>query len=487
MTDRWPSSTTAAMVPAGYTHLLLLSRYELGPLLGEGGMAEVFAGLDLVLDRPVAVKLMRAGLARDPHAVARFRREARAVASLAHPNVVGIHDVGELDGRPFIVMELVAGEPLSQVVVRDGPLSPGRVAEIGEAVAAALAFAHAAGIVHRDVKSSNVIVTPWGHVKVLDFGIARAASWTPITDGERVHGTAEYLSPEQARGDELDGRSDLYSLGVVLYELLTGRVPFTGENSVAIALRHLDERPAPIWGLRPGVPAGLEAIVMRCLQKEPDRRYQSAGQLRADLRAFLVSAPPATASLPAHPRTDVLPEQSRGRRSTRNERPRTSAAPGGPPRGAAVHRRHARGGLVGGLAWLATLGVLIVLGLVLLTGPGSTPPGDPAEAAAPPPPLAAPTELRADAICDGFLSGQITVTWEASTSWSVDGYVVFRSLGPGEPFVRVAVLEGRGTTTHVDRELEAGTQAFYTVQAKDGARLSAQTPVATTAVPALCF
>ena len=275
---------------------LLGGRYALRSLVGEGGMAEVFSAIDGVLDRPVAVKVLREHLAHDSEAVARFRREARAVAAVSHPNIVSIHDVGTIEqdqfvdgrpvarGRPFLITELIVGQPLDLIIRRDGPMPAQRVAEIGEAVAAALAFAHGSGIVHRDLKPANVMLTPWGHVKVLDFGIALAAAWTPVADGGRVHGTAEYLSPEQARGWAVDGRSDIYSLGVVLYELLTGRVPFAGENSVAVAYQHLERIPERPSRLRPDTPPELERVILRCLEKDPRQRYDSAGSLRAALR-----------------------------------------------------------------------------------------------------------------------------------------------------------------------------------------------------------
>jgi len=195
---------------------VLAGRYEIRSLLGQGGMAEVYSALDRVLGRLVAVKVLRESLAEDRRAVARFRREARAVAALSHPGIVSIHDVGSDGATPFMVMELVSGEPLSQVIWREAPLSVERAAGIGEAVGEALAFAHDAGIVHRDVKPGNVMIRANGHVKVLDFGIARALAWTPVTEGGAVQGTAEYVSPEQISGLSLDGRSDVYSLGVVL-------------------------------------------------------------------------------------------------------------------------------------------------------------------------------------------------------------------------------------------------------------------------------
>src|SRR5439155_3370304 len=226
--------------------------------LGQGGMADVYSALDRLLGRHVAIKLMRVGLASDPQAVARFGREARAVAALCHPNIVSVFDVGLEGNAPFIVMELVQGETLSELIWRQSPLAPERVAEIGEAVAQALAFAHDVGIVHRDVKPGNIMLAPAGVVKVLDFGIARAASWAPSTDPPSVQGTAEYLSPEQAQGNPIDGRSDIYSLGLVLYEMLAGQVPFVGDTPLAVIYKQIHEEPPALRSIRADVPPVLD-------------------------------------------------------------------------------------------------------------------------------------------------------------------------------------------------------------------------------------
>ncbi|MGH2675179.1 MAG: protein kinase domain-containing protein [Actinomycetota bacterium] len=280
-------------------------RYDVVRPLGWGGMAEVYLSVDRQLGREVAVKVIRERFAEDERFVARFRREARAAASLSHPNVVAVHDVGVHDGSPFIVMEHVPGRTLPETIRDAGPLPPGRVAEIGEAVARALGAAHAAGIVHRDVKPGNVMVTGDGRVKVLDFGIARALRWTPLTDTPAVQGTAEYMAPEYVRGEGADPRSDLYSLGVVLYELLAGRPPFTADSPLQVAYKHLEEAPAPPESIKPGLPAGLSAVVMRCLAKHPGDRYRRAEELAADLGRLQSGRPAATAPIPRD-RTRVL-------------------------------------------------------------------------------------------------------------------------------------------------------------------------------------
>jgi serine/threonine-protein kinase len=268
---------------------VLNGRYELHRRLGRGGMAEVFLARDLLLDRPVAVKMLFPEFARDASFVERFRREATAAANLNHPNIVGVFDWGEAQDTYFIVMEYIEGRSLSEILSAEGPLHPDRVADIGSDVAAALGFAHRNGVVHRDVKPGNVMVTPTGLVKVADFGIARAITASndeDLTQVGTVMGTAAYFSPEQARGESVDPRSDIYSLGCVLYELVVGRAPFAGDSPVAIAYKHVHESPVPPRHHNIELPQALEAIILKCLAKNPVNRYPSAEDLRADLRRF---------------------------------------------------------------------------------------------------------------------------------------------------------------------------------------------------------
>jgi serine/threonine-protein kinase len=268
---------------------VLNGRYELHRRLGRGGMAEVFLARDQLLDRPVAVKMLFPEFARDSSFVERFRREATAAANLSHPNIVGVYDWGEADDTYFIVMEYVDGRTLSEVLRDEGPFHPHRVADIGADVAAALGFAHRNGVVHRDVKPGNVILTTSGLVKVADFGIARAitaSSDDDLTQVGTVMGTAAYFSPEQARGEPVDPRSDIYSLGCVLYELVVGRPPFSGDSPVAIAYKHVPESPVPPRHLSVETPPSRVASILKCLAKNPANRYPSAEDLRADLRRF---------------------------------------------------------------------------------------------------------------------------------------------------------------------------------------------------------
>jgi len=262
-------------------------RYEPVRLAARGGMAEVWVAHDAQLDRAVALKVLFPELSVDPNFVERFRREAQAAANLSHPNIVSIYDWGEAGSTYFIVMEYVEGRPLSELLREEGRLPAARAAAIASDVAAALGFAHRNGVIHRDVKPGNVLITTDDHVKVTDFGIAMAVgSQDHLTQTGAVMGTATYFSPEQARGLPVDQRSDVYSLGVVLYELVTGRPPFVADGPVAVAYKHVHEEPIPPRELEPGLPAPLEAIILQALEKDVRDRYATAEELRADLNRF---------------------------------------------------------------------------------------------------------------------------------------------------------------------------------------------------------
>jgi serine/threonine-protein kinase len=288
---------------------LLGSRYEVGERIGRGGMAEVHRGVDVRLGRDVAVKILRADLARDPSFQSRFRREAQAAASLSAPSIVAVYDTGEdPDGVPFIVMEHVEGRTLRAVLLEEGRLLPRRALEVTADVCAALAVAHRAGIVHRDIKPGNVMLTRSGEVKVMDFGIARAAAGvgTTMTQTAAIMGTAAYLSPEQARGEHVDARSDLYSTGCLLYELITGAPPFSGDSAVAVAYQHVREDPEPPSAYDSSLPADVDAVVLKAMAKNPANRYQSAREMREDaLRA--AAGEPVLATPVLEPETTLAP------------------------------------------------------------------------------------------------------------------------------------------------------------------------------------
>lgn len=298
---------------------LIGGRYEVGELLGRGGMAEVRKGNDQRLGRIVAIKRLRTDLASDSTFQARFRREAQSAASLNHPSIVSVYDTGEelsTDGtdvpQPYIVMEYVAGRTLREILREGRKILPERALEITAGVLAALDYSHRAGIVHRDIKPANVMLTPSGDVKVMDFGIARAiadASST-MTQTAAVVGTAQYLSPEQARGETVDSRSDVYSTGCLLYELLTGRPPFVGESPVSVAYQHVREQAAPPSTLDHDLPPEVDQIVMKALAKSTEDRYQSAAAMRADIERFLAGKPVVAPVVPVDDATSFIPSDA---------------------------------------------------------------------------------------------------------------------------------------------------------------------------------
>jgi eukaryotic-like serine/threonine-protein kinase len=324
---------------------VLAGRYEVDSLLGQGGMARVFRGTDRVLGRTVAVKVLSPQFAGDDQFVSRFRREAQAAAGLNHPNIVSVYDTGDQGDVHFIVMEYVEGRTLRDVIRSEGPLLPERATEIGQAVARALGSAHEAGLVHRDIKPGNIMLTRDGEVKVMDFGIARTSTGDTLTQTAAVLGTASYLSPEQAQGMSVDARSDIYSLGCVLYEMLAGRPPFTGESPVSIAYKHVREDPVPPGRLNSDVPSSLDAVVMKCMAKNPANRYQTAEELREDLERVEQGMPIlATPVMPGDSTQVVTGPVGTGE---------TAVMTGLPPEEEEAER--------GGRRWLVVLGVLLAL------------------------------------------------------------------------------------------------------------------------------
>ncbi|MEA2485289.1 MAG: eukaryotic-like serine/threonine-protein kinase [Actinomycetota bacterium] len=270
---------------------VVAKRYELEEPIASGGMATVWRATDTVLARRVAVKILHAQLSGDEAFLERFRREALAAARLTHPNIVAIYDTGTdvginaADGRQFIVMEYCSGGSLQEVLQRAGRLDADRVVDIGVSVCDALEYAHRLEIIHRDIKPGNILVAEDGALKVGDFGIAKAAFASgDITTTGNILGTVTYISPEQARGDEPDARSDLYSLGIVLYQLLLGRPPFAAETQIGTAMKHLQETPAPPRSIKAGIPKGLEAVILKSLEKQPDDRFSSAAEMRNALQ-----------------------------------------------------------------------------------------------------------------------------------------------------------------------------------------------------------
>ncbi|MFD6455580.1 Stk1 family PASTA domain-containing Ser/Thr kinase [Nocardia sp. NPDC060220] len=348
----------------------LSSRYELGEIIGFGGMSEVHRARDVRLSRDVAIKVLRADLARDPTFYLRFKREAQNAAALNHPAIVAVYDTGEatVDGGPlpYIVMEYVEGDTLRDIVRGKGPLAPRKAMEVVADVCAALDFSHKAGIVHRDMKPANIMINRAGAVKVMDFGIARAIadSANPMTQTAAVIGTAQYLSPEQARGETVDARSDVYSVGCVLFEILTGQPPFTGDSPVAVAYQHVKEDPPLPSSVNPGVPRELDSVILKAMAKNPANRYQTAAEMRADLiRVLGGQKPSAPMVMNEEDRTDYDDEP--GPRSFHDRRDDTSEHPVVGPDG---EERNRTGLIALGVA--AALAVAFGLFWVLV-GPGS--------------------------------------------------------------------------------------------------------------------
>src|SRR6266566_7068362 len=291
---------------------VVAGRYELEELVGSGGMSSVFRAHDALLERKVALKILHEQYTSDEDYVERFRREARAVAGLSHPNIVTVIDRGEQDGRQFIVFEYIDGESLKQLVDRTGPLQVDQAVGLTLQIARALAFAHQQGLVHRDVKPQNVLLNDDGRAKVTDFGIARSLDVQQgMTQSGTVMGTSDYIAPEQARGERVDEQTDVYSLGVVLYELLTGEVPFPGENFVAVAMRHINEPPPSARERRPDVSPRLDAAIKRAMAKEQGDRFGSMGDFVGELEAALDVGPDEDTG------TIVLPGRRRRRRVLR--------------------------------------------------------------------------------------------------------------------------------------------------------------------------
>lgn len=442
---------------------LVGGRYELGRQLGAGGMARVYLGHDRVLDRQVAVKVLSEPFASDPNFVERFRREASAAAGLNHPNIVAVYDRGEADGSYYIVMEYLSGPDLKQVIRRRAPLPAGEAIDNAQQVLAALGAAHRRDLVHRDVKPQNVMVAEDGHLKVTDFGIARAGAEADMTEAGSVIGTAQYLSPEQARGGEVTSASDCYALGIVLYEMLTGQVPFDGGPPVAVAMKQVTDPPTPPSEIEPGVPPELEAVVMRALAKRPSERYRTAQEFSRALDEVRTAIDGSGGT------TRLMPVADGDTGRTRMMEPVTGTTRVGPPPPEEPPRGRRRWPFVVGA--LVLLAALAVAAFVLLGG-------DEARAVTIPPVANQPAQQAEDALrALGLEVDRRTVTDAdvdeglaidtipgAGQQLSEGETVVLRvSGGPGDATVPDVVGEPRDAATQAlrqaDFEVEVTTQA----------------------------
>lgn len=416
-----PTSTSdadhGAPVAPRRTGTLLAHRYRLDALLARGGMADVWRATDTVLGRDVAVKVLHPHLADDPAFVDRFRTEAVAAARLRHPSIVAVFDTCSDPGAEAIVMELIAGVTLRQHLDRHGPLDPTEVAELGAELADALDCAHRAGLVHRDVKPANILLSDDGRVLLTDFGIAKVRDDADRTQTGAMLGSVKYLSPEQVEGEPVDPRTDVYSLGIVLYEAATGRVPFTGDTPAATALARLHQTPTRPRHLRPDIPQGLDDVIMRSIRRNPADRYTTA----ADLRLALLASSPATSVHVDADATVVAPVPSPPDRGT--DEPRALAATTRRPRW--------------GLGATAVLLVAVALGLaaVLLSRAdlfdrtsreGTTPTSGPASTDAGPLPLVGATAYDPQGSPpprgENDAQAPLAIDGDPSTGWSTEGY-----------------------------------------------------------------
>ena len=391
---------------------LIADRYELKETVGAGGMSTVYCAFDTLLERNVALKILHDQYGEDEEYVERFRREARAVAQLSHPNIVTVIDRGERDGKQFIVFELVDGENLKELVDRGGPLPVRRVLELGLEVGRALAFAHAQGLVHRDVKPQNVLLNGDGLAKVTDFGIVRSLDAVGQTETGTVLGTSHYIAPEQARGERVDAQTDVYSFGVVLYELLAGEVPYPGDNFLSVAMKHVNDPVPSVLDVRPDTPLRLGALIERCMAKQPADRPASMDEVVGELDAV---------------RAD-LDARENGEGTMIMRKP--AVAPAGPPR--QKQRRAPRGRSIP--IWPLLLGVVLLAvavgGILLATGDDGTPGGS--AAAAPvtlegvasydPPP--GDGEEHSERVADA-------TDGDPATYWTTESYRAFSKPGVG--------------------------------------------------------
>lgn len=370
---------------------LLDGRYQIERLLGDGGMARVYLGRDLRLNRPVAIKIPHPHLMTDPDFLARFRHEAHAAAMVSHPNLVDVYDVGQDGNQHYIVMEYVAGSTLKQLINREAPFAIPRAVRIGEQIARGLHAAHRAGLIHRDIKPQNIIVTDDGQVRITDFGVAKSHLSTAMTETGITLGTVDYIAPEQAQGRPATPQSDIYALGVVLYEMLTGRLPFTGDTPVAVAMKHISEPPPPPRRYNPQIPAALEAIILRALAKDPALRQRSALELAEELRSYEQLVTQATVINPGvEPPAQVRPAAPPRPAQVTASRP--AAIPSPRPTTARAPRQEGLGCGVFLVGMLTLAGVLAVV-FVVSSGMLNNLFGNPSRPPTTPPPNGQSTEV----------------------------------------------------------------------------------------------
>jgi serine/threonine-protein kinase len=419
------------------TDEVIAERYEVDSVLGAGGMATVYRAKDRELERLVAVKVLDPSLIDDPEFVGRFRDEARAAARLTHPNVVGVLDRGVDRGREYIVFEFVDGETLKQIVLREGPLPPARAAALGCGVARALAAAHTRGIVHRDVKAQNVLVGADGRPRVADFGVARAPDFEQRTDTGAIVGTGTYIAPEQARGERVDGAADVYALGVVLYELVTGTPPYDDVNAVAVAMRHVNDPVPRVRDARPECPAELAELIERCLAKEPEAR-PSAADVAAELERLAIEDPP-----PAQEEQTLVISRRPARTGGRRRR------------------------------WPLVLAVAVVLAAVaavlLLRGEVAGDTGEPVAVEA----VATYDPIGGDGERDDTLAA--ATDGDPSTFWTTEGYGDFAGLKPGVGIVLSVGADRALSTLTVESDLPGFTAE---VRRCDETECESSTPMA---------
>ena len=467
------SPPTDASSDASSLGTVLASRYELRARIGRGGMGEVFEAVDRRLDRTVAVKVLRPELADDRRFPGRLRREARTVAGLAHPGIVSVHDFGEDAGGVFIVMELVRGRTLSDLLRDEGPMAPARAARIGMAAAQALAHAHARGVVHRDVSPTNVMVTATGEVKVLDFGIARAARGSSRPGSGSTQGTVAYVAPERLAGGPVDHRADVFSLGAVLTEMVTGSpgVASLGEEVGA------------------DLPPRLIATLRRCADPDPSRRFDDAGALAEALWKVALIAPPATSvaslALPAPDTTAAPLDPDRTIALPRVATTRLPiAAAGSDAADVAGPKRRRVSRVVTAIAiGLMAVGAAVVAGPTLASMTAGV-----ATHVKGPRPVPVPSGLTASATCDGFMSTGVYLDWLPGPHGDrATGYEVWRRGVLAGPAELIARIDGAATTTYRDADLGVDTAYTYSVRAVDGVRESARSNRVDVATPLLCL